>query len=226
MLFLCEQALVAADNVFIQLRGKAPNGLPKLTQGNKPWDGGNLILSEEEKNILLKQYPICERFIKPFIGSKEFINKMKRYCLRLKDISPNEYRNIPEIKNRLNRVAEIRRNTKTVAVQKQANTPYLFSQIRQPNSNYILVPETSSENRRYIPMGFMDKDVIASNSTLVAENATLLHFGILTSNVHMAWMRTICGRLKSDYRYSPAIYNNFPWCNPTSEQRERIERTA
>lgn len=218
--------LVAADNIFIQLRGKAPNDLPKLTQGNKPWDGGNLILSEEEKYMLIKQYPICEHFIKPFIGSKEFINNLKRYCLWLKDISPNEYRNIPEIKNRLNRVAEIRRNTKTIAVQKQADTPYLFSQIRQPNSNYILIPETSSENRRYIPMGFMDKNVIASNSTLVAENATLLHFGILTSNVHMAWMRTVCGRLKSDYRYSPSIYNNFPWCDPTDEQKAKIEQTA
>ena len=218
--------LVAADNIFIKLRGKAPVGLPKLTQGNKPWDGGNLILSEDEKNMLIKQYPICERFIKPFIGSKEFINNIKRYCLWLKDISPNEYRNIPEIKNRLNQVAEIRRNTKTVAVQKQADTPYLFSQIRQPNSNYILIPETSSENRRYIPMGFMDKDVIASNSTLVAENANLLHFGILTSNVHMAWMRTVCGRLKSDYRYSPSVYNNFPWCNPTPEQKAKIEQTA
>ena len=218
--------LVAANNVFIQLRSKTPKNLPKLTQGNKPWDGGNLILSEDEKNELLLKYPQCQRFIKLFLGSKEFINNKKRYCLWLKDISPMDFRNIPEIKQRLNNVAEIRRVTKTVAVQKQADIPYLFSQIRQPNSDYILIPETSSENRRYIPMGFLNKDVIASNSTLVAENATLYHFGVLTSNVHMAWMRTVCGRLKSDYRYSPSVYNNFPWCNPIPEQKSVIEQTA
>ncbi len=218
--------LVAADNVFISLRGKTPPNLPKLTQGNKPWDGGYLILSENERNDLINKYPICNEFIKLFIGSKEFINNKKRYCLWLKDVSPTKFRTIQEIKERLNNVAEVRRNTKTVAVQKQADTPYLFSQIRQPNSDYILIPETSSENRRYIPMGFMNKEVIVSNSTLVAENVTLFHFGVLTSNVHMAWMRTVCGRLKSDYRYSPAVYNNFPWCTPTPEQKARIEQTA
>ena len=117
-------------------------------------------------------------------------------------------------------------NRKTVAVQAQAETPMLFSQIRQPDSDYILVPETSSSSRRYIPMGFMTKDVIASNSTLVATDATLFLFGVMTSNVHMAWMRTVCGRLKSDYRYSPSIYNNFPWPNPTEEQKAKIEQTA
>ena len=200
--------------------------MPKLTQGNKPWDGGYLILSEDEKVFLIKKYPAAKQFIKLFLGSKEFINGKKRYCLWLKDVSPNEYRNIPEIKERLNGVAEVRRTTKTIAVQKQAETSYLFSQIRQPNSDYILIPETSSENRRYIPMGFMSKDIIASNSTLVAENATLFHFGILTSNVHMSWMRIVCGRLKSDYRYSPSIYNNFPWPTPTAEQKAKIEQTA
>jgi hypothetical protein len=127
---------------------------------------------------------------------------------------------------RLSLCAEVRRNTKTVAVQAQAETPMLFSQIRQPDSDYILVPETSSSSRRYIPMGFMTKDIIASNSTLVATDATLFLFGVMTSNVHMAWMRTVCGRLKSDYRYSPSIYNNFPWPNPTEEQKAKIEQTA
>ena len=218
--------LVNADNVFIQLRGKAQAGLPKLVQGNKPWDGGYLILSEEERRELVRKYPFSDSFIKLYIGSHEFINKKVRYCLWLKGVAPNEYRNIPEIKARLEAVAEVRKKTKTVAVQAQAATPMLFSQIRQPESDYILIPETSSSNRRYIPMGFMSKDVIASNSTLVATDATLYFLGVLTSNVHMAWMRTICGRLKSDYRYSPSVYNNFPWPTPTEEQKAKIEQTA
>lgn len=218
--------LVNADNVFIQLRGKAQNGYPKLVQGNKPWDGGHLILSQEERDRLVSKYPITGKYIKKYIGSHEFINNKVRYCLWLKNVSPEEYRNIPEIMDRLRAVAEVRKKTKTVAVQAQAETPMLFSQIRQPESDYILIPETSSGARRYIPMGFMDKKVIASNSTLVATDATLYLFGVLESNVHMAWMRTVCGRLKSDYRYSPSIYNNFPWPSPTPEQKSLIEQTA
>ena len=218
--------LVEANDVFIQLRGKANPNVPKLVQGNKPWDGGNLILSAEEREALIAKYPHAKAFIHKFIGSYEFINRKERWCLWLKGVAPNEYRNIPEIMERLSLCAEIRRNTKTVAVQAQAETPMLFSQIRQPDNDYILVPETSSSSRRYIPMGFMTKDVIASNSTLVATDATLFLFGVMTSNVHMAWMRTVCGRLKSDYRYSPSIYNNFPWPNPTEEQKAKIEQTA
>ena len=218
--------LVEASNVFIQLRGKANPELPKLVQGNKPWDGGNLILSTEEKKELISKYPHAAPFIHKFIGSYEFINRKERWCLWLKGVAPHEYRSIPEIMERLARCAEVRRNTKTVAVQAQADTPMLFSQIRQPESDYILVPETSSASRRYIPIGFMTKDVIASNSTLVATDASLFLFGVMTSNVHMAWMRTVCGRLKSDYRYSPSVYNNFPWPNPTDEQKAKIEQTA
>ena len=218
--------LVDAPNTFIQLRGKANPNVPKLVQGNKPWDGGFLILSENERDEMINKYPSSAPFIHQFIGSYEFINKKKRYCLWLKGVAPNEYRHIPEIMDRLNGVADIRRKTKTVAVQAQAETPMLFSQIRQPESDYILVPETSSSSRRYIPMGFMSKDVIASNSTLVATDATLYLFGVMTSNVHMAWMRTVCGRLKSDYRYSPSVYNNFPWPSPTEAQKAKIELTA
>lgn len=218
--------LVNADNIFIQLRGKPQAGYPKLVQGNKPWDGGNLILSIDEKNALVSAYPVTAQYIKPYIGSHEFINNKIRYCLWLKDVSPREYRNVPEVMSRLEKVAEVRRKTKTVAVQALATTPMLFAQIRQPDSDYILVPETSSSNRRYIPIGFMDRTVIASNSTLIATGATLYHFGVLTSNVHMAWMRTICGRLKSDYRYSPSIYNNFPWPKTTPCQIEAIKQTA
>ena len=171
--------LVEADNVFIALRGKPRPELPKLVQGNKPWDGGYLILSPEERTDMITQYPDSEKFIRPYIGSFEFINKRTRYCLWLSGVNPSEYKKIPPIMERLKGVAETRRKTKTVAVQAQAETPMLFSQIRQPEADYILVPETSSSNRRYIPIGFMDKNVIASNSTLVATDATLYMFGIL-----------------------------------------------
>lgn len=218
--------LIDADNIFIQSRSKAEDGRPKLTQGNKPWDGGFLILNKEEKLSLLEKYPEAESLVKEYIGSYEFINRKTRYCLWLKGIAPKEYRNIPEIMDRLKGVADVRRKTKTVAVQALSDTPMLFAQIRQPSSDYILVPETSSSTRKYIPMGFINKEVIASNSTLVAENASLSMFAILTSNVHMAWTRTICGRLKSDYRYSPGVYNNFPWPTPTDAQKAKIEKTA
>ncbi|MDY6380562.1 MAG: DNA methyltransferase [Bacteroidales bacterium] len=218
--------LVNADNVFIQLRGKANPDMPKLLQGNKPWDGGFLILSPDEREELVKKYPEADSLIRQYIGSYEFINRKERYCLWLKDVAPNKYRHIPEIMERLKGVVETRRQTKTVAVQAQADTPMLFSQIRQPESDYILVPETSSSSRKYVPMGFMSKNVIASNSTLVATDATLCLFGILTSNVHMAWLRAVCGRLKSDYRYSPSVYNNFPWPELDDEQKARIEQTA
>jgi hypothetical protein len=218
--------LVEAENVFIALRGKAPAELPKLVQGNKPWDGGYLILSPEGKDEMIAQYPAAEAFIRPYIGSFEYINRRSRYCLWLQGVSPSEYRNIPPILERLEGVAETRRKTKTVAVQAQAETPMLFSQIRQPDSDYIMVPETSSSNRRYIPIGYMSHEVIASNSTLVATGADLYMFGVLTSNVHMSWMRTVCGRLKSDYRYSPSVYNNFPWPTPSDVQKDTIKKTA
>ena len=210
--------LVNAENIFIQLRGKPQPGLPRLVQGSKPWDGGHLILSTEERAALINKYPNASTFIRPYIGSQEFIKGKMRFCLWLKGVSPKEYHGIPASMERLTQVADVRRKTKTVAVQALAETPMLFAQIRQPDSNYILVPETSSSNRKYIPIGFMPQNVIASNSTLVATGATIYHFGVLTSNVHMAWMRTVCGRLKSDYRYSPSVYNNFPWPRPRTSR--------
>lgn len=218
--------LIDSDNIFIELRGKAKPGMPKLVQGNKPWDGGNLILTVDEKNKLISSYPETEQLIREYIGSFEFINGRKRYCLWLKDVSPKAYRHIPFIMNRLAGCAEVRRQTKTIAVQAQAETPMLFSQIRQPDTDYILVPETSSSARKYIPIGFMSKYVIASNSTLVASDAGLDLFAVMTSSVHMYWMKVICGRLKSDYRYSPSVYNNFPWPTPTAAQKEKIKQTA
>lgn len=218
--------LIDAQDFYISSRTSAPDGLPKLTQGNKPWDDGGLILTTQDKDDYLKKYPQLSCCIKKYLGSREFINNIDRYCFWFLGVSPSLYRNIPEIKERLNIVVNIRLASPTKAVQQQASTPALFSQIRQPNSNYILIPETSSSSRRYIPMGFLDKDIIVSNSVMTAENASLYMFGILESNVHMAWVKTICGRMKSDYRYSPALYNNFPWCTPTDEQKSEIENTA
>lgn len=218
--------LLDAPEMFINSRGSALHEYPSIVQGNKPWDGGYLILSIEERNELLDKYPESEKYIKPFIGSYEFINGKKRYCLWLKGISPAEYRGIPEIMERLNGVADTRRKTKTVAVQAQAETPMLFSQIRQPDSNYLAIPEVSSEKRRYIPIGFMTPNIIASNKLYLVPKADLYMLGVMISNVHMAWMRAVCGRLKSDYSYSPAVYNNFPWPIPTEAQKAKIEQTA
>ena len=218
--------LLAAPDIFIQNRNKPPAGFPKLTQGSKPWDGGNLLLSVEERAALVAEYPQCDSFIKRYLGAEDLLKNNLRYCLWLLGVSPSQYRGVPEIMRRLAAVAEIRRKTKTVAVQKQADTPMLFSQIRQPDSDYLVVPEITSETRRYIPIGFFSKDVIASNRVMTMPNATPYLFGMMTSNVHMAWMRVVCGRMEMRYCYTPAVYNNFPWPSPTEEQKTRIEQTA
>ncbi len=203
--------LLDADDVFMRNRGTPPDGFPKLAQGSKPWDGGNLIFSVEEREALLASHPDAESFIKRYLGAEDLIKNKLRYCLWLLDVSPAKYRGIPEIMRRLAAVAEIRRKTKTVAVQKQADTPYLFSQIRQPETDYLVVPEVSSESRHYIPIGFLSKDVIAANTVMTMSNATPYLFGVLGSSAHTFWMRTVAGRLESRYRYTPSVYNNFPW---------------
>ncbi|MDE7136944.1 MAG: methylase, partial [Ruminococcus sp.] len=219
--------LIGADDIFIQARGKClTKGLPEMTKGSQPTDGGYLLLSEEEKDDIIKKYPFSAQFIKQFVGATEFINNKKRYCIWLKGVSPAVYKNIPPVAERLKKVAECRRKSPTEAVRRDAEYPMLFTQIRQPETNYIIIPRVSSERRRYIPIGFITPDVIASDGCSIICNATLYMFGVLTSNVHMAWTRTVCGRLKSDYRYSPAIYNNFPFPNATPEQKNRIETTA
>lgn len=219
--------LVDADDVFIQARGKClTKGLAEMTKGSQPTDGGYLFLSENEKNDLIAKYPESAQFIKRFVGATEFINNKHRYCLWLKGVSPAIYKNIPPVVERLKKVAECRRNSPTEAVRRDAEYPMLFTQIRQPDTSYLIMPRHSSENRRYIPLGYMDKDVICGDSNSMIPDASLYMFGVLESNVHMSWMRVVCGRIKSDYRYSPAVYNNFPWCNPTEKQKTLIEQTA
>jgi len=220
--------LLDAPNIFIRNRGNPPAGFEKLTQGSKPWDGGNLILSPEERAALVSAYPDCDSFIKQYLGAEDLIKGKIRYCLWLLNVSPARYRNIPEIMRRLAAVAEIRRKTKTVAVQKQADTPYLFSQIRQPDTDYLCVPEVSSEERRYIPIGFLSKDVIAANTVMTMSNATPCLFGMMSSKTHTAWVRTVAGRLESRFRYTPSVYNNFPWPDlcASASLREKISSTA
>lgn len=219
--------LVDAADLYLESRGKPLcSGFDVMTKGSQPTDEGHLLLTKEERDELVSKYPITSNYIKEYIGAYEFINNKKRYCLWLKGVNPSDYRNIPEIKRRLSAVSLFRSKSPTKSVQKDALTPMLFTQIRQPDTDYLVIPETSSENRRYIPIGYLSKDVICSNSIKYIPNASLYIFGVMTSNVHMAWMRTVCGRLESRYRYSPAIYNNFPWANASNEQIARIEKTA
>lgn len=219
--------LIDADDVFIESRSTPICDVPKMCKGNQPTDGGNLIISSNELQDFLAKEPAAKPFIHPFVGSEEFINNKRRYCLWLKGASPAQLHKMPQVMERLKRVREIRLASSKVATRKCADMPTLFQEIRQPDTDFLLVPSTSSQRRSYVPIGFMGKEIIPSNSCLIIPNATLYHFGVLTSNVHMAWMRAVCGRLKSDYRYSKDIvYNNFPWPSPTDEQRQRIEQSA
>lgn len=219
--------LLPAPNVFLEKRKKPIADVPEMCKGSQPTDGGHLILSEEEKNTLLLKYPEITRYVHLFLGSDEFINNKKRYCLWLQNANPSDLRKCAPVKERIEQVRKMRLASTKAATRQWADKPTLFTENRQPDSTYIMVPSVSSEQRRYIPIGFLDADIIASNLALILPNASLYHFGVLTSNVHMAWMRAVCGRLKSDYRYSNTIvYNNFPWPAPTDEQKAKIEQTA
>ena len=219
--------LLDAPDIFIQSRGKAlTEGIPDMSKGSQPTDGGYLLLSNEEQHKLIEDYPSAKEFVRRFVGSRDLINNELRYCLWLLNVSPVKYRAIPPIMERLRGVAESRAKSPTASVRRDAETPMLFTQIRQPSSNYLAVPEVSSQNRKYIPICFLTSDIIASNKLYLVPDADLYMFGIMISNVHMAWMRVVAGRLKSDYSYSPAVYNNFPWPTPTDAQKAKIEQTA
>lgn len=219
--------LTEGHPVFIENRNDPISKVPRMIFGNMPRDGGHFIMSAEEREEVLLKEPEIAQFIKPYIGAAEFINNKVRYCLWLTEISPNELRKSQFIMNRIAKVRDFRQASKASSTRDFAKTPTVFAQLAQPDTDYLLVPSVSSENRRYIPIGFMPKDVISSNANLLVPNATLYEFGVLTSNVHMAWMRTVAGRLEMRYRYSAKIvYNNFPWPTVTPEQRAEIERTA
>lgn len=217
--------LIEAPDVFIENRNKPICNVPLMTTGNRPADGGHLILDEEEYKSLIKEEPQSIKYIKKLIGAVEYINNIPRYCLWLVGANPAEIRKSPEIMRRVEACKKDRLNGAPDR-QKLAETPTLFREQKNPQT-FVVVPATSSERRRYVPMGFLDENTIATNAVIIIPDASIYDFGILTSNVHMAWLRAVGGRLKSDYRYSKdVVYNNFPWCNPTDEQKAKIEQTA
>jgi len=197
--------------------------VPLMIKGSQPTDGGNLILSVEEREELLQKCPQAEKYIRPFVGSEEFIHNKKRFCLWLVDCPPNDFKKMPPVYERVKKVREFRLKSKKIATQKFAEMPTLFTENRQPNKNYIIVPSHSSENRQYIPIDWVDKNVVCSNANFMIPEGQVYDFGILTSRVHMAWTKTFCGRLKSDYRYSnTVIYNNFVWMAPDLDEMADI----
>lgn len=220
--------LLDAPNELIVSRGSPLCDVPKMTHGNMPIDGGNLILSEEEREEMLKKDPDIEPYIKRFVGAQDFLNNnVIRYCLWLKGVPPSAYAKNHDVMIRLERVRETRLISSAAPTRKAADTPYQFFSSPQTELPYLCVPEVSSGNRTYIPFGFKDNRTIASNKLMIVPNASLYHFGVLQSLLHMAWVRVVCGRMKSDYSYSAAVvYNNFPWPAPTEEQKTKIEQTA
>ncbi|MBR7085029.1 MAG: class I SAM-dependent DNA methyltransferase [Oscillospiraceae bacterium] len=220
--------LVDAPNILVRSRNKPLCNVPKMIYGNKPADGGFLIIEADEYEDFIKKSPNAIPMIKPLIGASEYIKGKKRWCLWLVDISPEEIKKCPAVLNRVKKCKESRESSIAEGIRKFATTPTLFAQRTQPTDvDFIVVPRVSSQNRKYVPMGFISAGTIVTDRVQIIPNATLYDFGIITSNVHMAWMRATCMRLKSDYSYSKDIvYNNFPWCSPTDQQKANIEKTA
>ena len=219
--------LLDAENIFVESRSKPICDVPEIGMGNQPIDDGNYLFTKEEKDAFIKIEPLSQPYFHLWYGAHEFINRKPRYCLWLGNCPPNELRKMPECMKRIEAVQQFRLSSKRSSTLKLADMPTRFQTENMPSRNYIVIPEVSSERRRYIPIGFMTPDIFSSNKLRLIPNASLYHFGILTSNIHMAWMRVVCGRLKSDYDYSiKIVYNNFPWPNPTEGQRAKIERTA
>lgn len=219
--------LVEADDVIIESRSKPINDVPLIGMGNQPIDDGNYLFTSEEKDNFVLCEPQSEQFFHPWMGAKEFINGSFRYCLWLGECSPRQLRSMPECLKRVEAVRSYRLSSKRKSTLKLADSPTRFQTENMPQTNYIVIPEVSSERRKYIPIGFMTPNTLCSNKLRLMPNASLFHFGILTSNVHMAWMRAVAGRLEMRYDYSiNIVYNNFPWPTPTTEQKAKIEKTA
>lgn len=197
--------------------------IPEMIWGNQPIDGGNLIIEADDYENFIRREPAAKKWIRPYIGAREFIQNKKRFCLWLVDCPPNELRKMKSVYERVEKVRDFRLASKKADTRKDAKTPWLFQEIRQPKSDYLIVPQVSSERREYIPIGYMDANTIASNLVLMIPDAMYWHFGVLTSSVHMAWMRMVAGRLEMRYRYSAeVVYNNFPW----PPFWKMVERTA
>lgn len=219
--------LLGAKSVFIESRATPIEDVFEMGIGNKPIDGGNYLFNEEEMHSFIEIEPSSKKYFKKWFGAQEFINRKNRFCLWLGEATPSELRSMPNVLKRIEAVRNYRLSSPSEGTRKIAEKPTRFHVENMPRGNYLLVPRVSSENRRYIPMGFMTPNDLASDAVQIVPNASLYDFGVLTSNVHMAWMRTVAGRLKSDYRYSAKIvYNNFPWPKVTEEQRKFISKTA
>ncbi len=219
--------LIDAPDTFIYSRSKSLCDVPSIGIGNKPIDGGNYLFDKEEMEEFIRQEPKSAPLFHPWYGSVEFIHRKPRYCLWLGDCTPKEIKEMPLCYERVENVRKVRLESTSAGTRKLADTPTRFHVENMPDGDSIIVPSVSSEKRKYVPMGFIPKGTFASNLVLLIPNATLYHFGILESNVHMAWMRAVCGRLEMRYRYSKDIvYNNFPWPQPTAEQQARIAQTA
>lgn len=219
--------LLDADDIFVESRNKPLCDVPEIGIGNKPIDGGFYLFDYAEMLQFVEKEPAAKAFFHPWYGAHEFINRCPRYCLYLANCPPNELRKMPECLRRVQAVKDYRLTSPSTGTRKLAETPTKFHVTNIPTDSYVVIPKVSSERRRYVPMGLLSPDILSSDLVFIIPNATLYHFGILTSNVHMAWMRAVCGRLKSDYRYSKdVVYNNFPWPAPTEAQKAKIEQTA
>ncbi len=214
--------LLDAPNISIKIRSKPICNVPFMRNGNVPLDGDALKIEAEDYSL----FSNCRQYVKKLIGGRELLHNEDRYVLWLVGVSPKEIKNYPQIYKRVEQCRNNRLAMKDAGTKKLANTPTTFRDTLNPE-HYIALPMVSSEKRKYIPMSYFNEETIPTNQVQIIPNAELYHFGVLTSNVHMAWVRTVCGRLKSDYRYSKDIvYNNFPWCDPTDEQKAKIEHTA
>ncbi|MBF0407607.1 MAG: class I SAM-dependent DNA methyltransferase [Candidatus Riflebacteria bacterium] len=212
--------LVDAPDIVLRKRTKPIFAVPEINKGSEATDYGFLFLCQDERDNLISKQPQSERWIKRVYGSDEFINNQIRYCLWLVGISPDELKSMPLVMERVSKVSEARKNSKKNRTKEWASKPYLFTENRQPETRYLAIPKVSSERRNYLPIGYLDADDIATGSLQVVPNASLFHFGVLSSTMHMAWMRQVCGRMKSDYQYSNSIvYNNFPWPGTISDKK-------
>ena len=219
--------LVDAPDVLLENRGTPVCNVPRMKFGSMPRDGGHLILSKEERADLIAHNQLAKKWIRRYTGAEEFLNGGTRYCLWLRDATPADLRGMPKVMERLDAVRQYRLASKAASTRKAAATPGVFVQLAQPETDYLLIPRVSSERRPYIPIDFLQSNVVANDQVLTIAGATLYHFGVLTSTMHMAWVRAVCGRLKSDYRYSKDIvYNNYPWPEPTERQRAAVEKAA
>ena len=219
--------LIDAPNIAVERRNYPLCAIPIMMKGSIPVDGGNLIIELKDYDDFISQEPRAQKFIRQYVGAEEFLNGKDRYCLWLVDATKEEIQSMPLVAKRVEAVRQFRLSSKRKETRKDAATPSLFSEIRQPTTDYITVPRVSSERRKYIPMDFMTPDVIVSDAVSIIPRAQLYHFAILESSVHMIWTGVVCGRLKSDYRYSGQIvYNNFPWMKLTIEQCFRLTAQA